>query len=84
MATRVAGKDEGNGKSGKSHGYGDKEGNCEEEGDGERRQQQDNSDRDNNNDQNDDSAKLLSPHGAQDILKLWAIINGSQVLLGIS
>jgi hypothetical protein len=32
MAMRVAGKDEGNGKSGKSNGDGNKEGNCKEEG----------------------------------------------------
>ncbi len=29
MAKRVAGKDEGDGKGGKSNGDGDKEGNCE-------------------------------------------------------
>ncbi len=31
MAIRVAGKDEGNGKSGKSNGNGDKEGNVEQQ-----------------------------------------------------
>jgi hypothetical protein len=35
MATRVAGKDEGNGKSGRSDGDGNKESDFEREGDGE-------------------------------------------------
>jgi hypothetical protein len=48
MATRVAGKDEGNGKSGKSNGDGNKEGKCKEEGNGEQRRQQDYGNRDNN------------------------------------
>ncbi len=34
MVTRVAGKDEGNGESGKSDGDGNEEGICKEEGDG--------------------------------------------------
>ncbi len=34
MVMRMTGKDVGNGKSGKSYGNGDKEGNCKEEGDG--------------------------------------------------
>jgi hypothetical protein len=34
MATRVADKDEGNVKSGKSNGNGNKEGDCKEEGNG--------------------------------------------------
>jgi hypothetical protein len=39
MATRVAGKDEGNGESGKINGNGNKEGDFEEEGNGKQRQQ---------------------------------------------
>jgi hypothetical protein len=34
MATRVVGKNEGNGKGGKSSGNDNKEGNCKEEGNG--------------------------------------------------
>ncbi len=55
MATRLAGEDEGDGESGKSDDDGNKEGTCEEEGDGEQRQQQDDSGRD-----NDDAANTMT------------------------
>jgi hypothetical protein len=55
MAMRVAGKDEGNGESGKSNGNGDKEGDCKEEGNGKQWWQWDDGNRDNNNDHNDNS-----------------------------
>ncbi len=35
MVTRMVGKDEGDGKNGKSNGNGGKEGNCKEVGNGE-------------------------------------------------
>jgi hypothetical protein len=49
IATRVAEKDKGNGKSGKSIGDGNKEGDLEEEGNGKQQQYQNDDDRDNSN-----------------------------------
>jgi hypothetical protein len=53
MTTRVASKDEGDGKGGKSDGNGNKEGNCKEEGNWEQRGQRDHSNRDNKDNHND-------------------------------
>ncbi len=64
---RVVGKDEGNGKSGKRDGDGNKERNCKEEGDGEQRQQQDNGNWDNNDNHNNNINEYNNNNNYTDI-----------------
>jgi hypothetical protein len=52
MGTRVAGEDEGDGKSSKCDGNGDKEGICKKEGNGDQQRQQEDGVRDNNDAEN--------------------------------